>query len=53
MCINFNITLFSLKGMLQHIFDCLYITDNMSDTTDQIFMKPMGIKHLFALFWYG
>lgn len=43
MCINFKITLFGLRGMLQHIFDCLYITGNMSDTTDQIFTKPMGI----------
>lgn len=45
MCINFNITLFGLRGVLQHIFDCLYITDNMSDATDQIFTKPTGITH--------
>lgn len=38
MCINFNTTPFDLKGMLQQIFDCLYITDNTS---------AVGIKHLF------
>jgi len=51
MCINFNITLFGLRGMLKHISDCLYITDK-SEATDQISRKPMGIKHLFVPFWH-
>lgn len=49
MRINFNITPFDLKGMLQHIFDCLYITDKTSDTTHRIFMNAMGITHLFFI----
>lgn len=52
MCINFNITLLGPRGMLKHICDCLYITDNMSEATDQILTKPTGITHLFVLFWH-
>lgn len=48
-CVNFSITLFDLKGMLQRIFDCLYITAHSSNTSDQIFMNAMGIKHLFFI----
>lgn len=49
MSISFTITPFHLKGMLQHIFDWLYITDSTSDTADRIFMNAMGIRHLFFI----
>lgn len=51
-CINFNNTLFGLRGMLKHIFDCMYIADNMLDAADQILTTPTGIMHLFVLFWH-
>lgn len=44
MYINFNIASFGLRGTLQHIFDCLYITDNLSDAADQIFTETYGNK---------
>lgn len=44
MYINFNIASFGLRGTLQHIFDCLHITDNMSDAADQIFTETCGNK---------
>lgn len=52
MCIHFNNALFGLRGTLEHIFDCMYIADNMSDAADQILTKPAGIMHLFVLFWH-
>lgn len=41
MCSNFNITLFGLKGLQQHVWR--QPVQQQGDTRDQIFMKPEGI----------